>query len=76
MEQANKSHKAVYTIVDRQRDGKKYWLRIGSAFENRDGSMNLYLDAMPTNGTLQIRETFPTEGRTQKTDAPLVAAVS
>lgn len=63
MEPQSKSHKAVYTIVDRQRDGKKYWLRIGTAFENRDGSLNLYLDAVPTNGTLQVREAFATDAR-------------
>ena len=51
-----RGRKVVYTIIERQRDGRKYWLRIGSAFENRDGSVNIYLDAMPTNGQLQIRE--------------------
>lgn len=29
--------------------------RFGSAFRNRDGSLNAILDAMPTNGTLHIR---------------------
>ncbi|MBK8170433.1 MAG: hypothetical protein IPK60_08820 [Sandaracinaceae bacterium] len=56
MDSQNKSYKVVYTIVERQRDGKKYWLRIGAGFENRDGSINIYLDAMPTNGTLQLRD--------------------
>lgn len=46
----------VYTIVERERDGKKFWIRIGSAFRNRDGSMNAVLDAVPVNGTLHIRE--------------------
>jgi hypothetical protein len=65
MEEKNghKNYKVVYTIVDRQRDGKKFWLRIGAAFENRDGSMNVLLDAMPTNGQLQIREYRPFEER-------------
>lgn len=56
MDTQTKTYKVVYTIVERQRDGKKYWLRIGAAFENRDGSINIYLDAMPTNGQLQLRE--------------------
>ena len=56
MDSQQKTYKVVYTIVERQRDGKKYWLRIGAAFENRDGSINIYLDAMPTNGTLQLRD--------------------
>jgi hypothetical protein len=31
-------------------------MRIGRAFTNRDGSTNVYLDAYPSNGRLQIRE--------------------
>lgn len=61
MDPAQKTYKVVYTIVERQRDGKKYWLRIGAAFENRDGSINIYLDAMPTNGTLQLRDHLPSD---------------
>lgn len=49
----------VYTIVERERDGKKFWVRIGAAFRNRDGSLNAYLDAVPTNGTIHIREYRP-----------------
>ena len=30
--------------------------RVGSAFHNRDGSMNIYLDALPRDGKIQIRE--------------------
>jgi hypothetical protein len=40
-----------------KKDGKgTFWLRSGSAFENKDGSINVYLDVLPTNGKLQIRE--------------------
>ena len=45
----------VYTIVARERDGRKFWVRIGTAYRNRDGSLNAVLDAMPTNGTIHIR---------------------
>ena len=48
--------KAVYTIVERQGSNKKYWVRIGSAFVNRDQSLNVKLDAVPVNGTIHIRE--------------------
>lgn len=37
------------------RNGKTFWIRVGSAFINRDGSTNVYLDAYPTSGKLQIR---------------------
>jgi len=48
-------YQLVYTIVKR-RDGRKVWVRIGAAFRNRDGSLNVKLDAVPTNGELQIRD--------------------
>ena len=48
--------KAVYTIVERQGSEKKHWVRIGSAFVNRDQSLNVKLDAVPVNGTIHIRE--------------------
>lgn len=59
MEPSSRTFKAVYTIVERKRDKKRFWLRVGAAFENRDGSTNVLLDAMPTNGELQIREYRP-----------------
>jgi hypothetical protein len=43
----------VYTITER--NGKNYWVRIGAAFVNRDGSETLLLDALPVNGRMQIR---------------------
>lgn len=56
MESVTRTPLVVYTIVERERDGKKFWVRIGSAFRNRDGSLNAYLDAVPVNGTMHIRE--------------------
>ena len=39
-----------------ERDGKTYWSRVGVAFENNDGSVNVILDAFPVSGKLQIRD--------------------
>ena len=39
-----------------ERDGKTFWLRVGAAFQNKDSSWNLYIDAMPFNGRLQLRD--------------------
>ncbi len=47
---------AAYNIIDRGEGKTKIWSRIGSAFKNRDGSMNIYLDSFPVGGKLQIRE--------------------
>jgi hypothetical protein len=51
--------KDVYTIMDaKAKEGKEksVWTKIGSAFDNKDGSLNIYLNALPLNGKLQIRE--------------------
>lgn len=60
MSDAN-NRKAVYTIVERE--GKKaVWIRLGIAFENRDGSLNIILDALPVSGKLHVREFAEREG--------------
>ena len=38
------------------KNGKTYWIKLGSAFPNSDGSTNIYLDALPKNSRLQIRD--------------------
>ncbi len=57
MEAPPKTWKAVYTIVER--NDKKFWIRVGTAFVNKDQSINVRLDASPTNGQLHIRESEP-----------------
>lgn len=32
------------------------WVKAGSAWVNRDGSMNVYLDVLPLDGRLHVRE--------------------
>lgn len=40
-----------------RKDGGTWWMRVGTGFRNKDDSLNIYLDAMPTKLThLQIRE--------------------
>jgi hypothetical protein len=63
-----KPFQTVYTIVERERDGHKFWLKIGAAFQNRDGSLHVKLDAIPTNGQLHIRESKSAEDRQQDAD--------
>jgi hypothetical protein len=52
---------AVYGI--NQHKGKDYWTRIGVAFENRDGSLNVVLNYIPLDGKLQIREPNEKDGQ-------------
>jgi len=67
MEDQTKNLKSVYTIVDRS--GKAFWVRIGVGFTNRDGSLNLRLDAIPVNATLHVRDWEPYERRADASEA-------
>ncbi len=51
--QIGRALRQVFTVVER--NGKSYWVRIGAAFVNQDGSETVLLDAFPANGRLQIR---------------------
>jgi hypothetical protein len=55
----------VETIFD-SHDGKKVCLRIGVACINRDGSINVRLDAVPVNGTLYIPAEGEVSGKKEK----------
>jgi hypothetical protein len=47
----------VYTIVKSEKDGQKdFWQPVGRAYPNKDGSLTVRLNALPTNGQLHIRE--------------------
>lgn len=47
----------VYTIISSSKPGHdNYWQPIGRAFQNKDGSINVRLNALPVNGELHIRE--------------------
>ena len=52
----SKKYLSVFAIIDRK-DKPSVWLKVGAAFQNRDGSTTLVLDAFPTGtNKLQIRE--------------------
>ena len=61
--------KDVYAIYESKNGGEKQksrWVRVGVAFENKDGSLNLLLDAIPLTGRLQVRDREaekPSDGR-------------
>ena len=44
-----------FTVRDRGEDRKPFWVAIGSAWTNKDGSFNLRLDALPVNGQITVR---------------------
>ena len=46
--------KDVYTII--KTGEKAFWQKIGRAYVNKDGSLNVHLNALPLNGELNIRD--------------------
>ena len=48
--------KAVYTIIESDKLDKPLFRRIGTGFVNRDGSLNIILDALPVSGRLHVRD--------------------
>jgi len=57
--ETTRSVRQVFAIT--QRNGRSYWIRIGAAFTNQDGSDTVLLDALPVSGRMQIR-TAPGDG--------------
>jgi len=51
----NNNRKDVFVIRD-GKNGDSFWTKVGAAFVNRDGSLNVLLDALPTDGKLHIRD--------------------
>jgi hypothetical protein len=72
----NMNRKRVVAPI--QREGKTFWLKVGAAFQNKDLSWNLYLDAMPFTGRLQLRdwEEQTWEGRGGRGNGGAAAAVT
>ena len=50
--------KAVFVVAEKMTEGgaRTFWTRIGKAYDNKDGSTTLKLDALPLSGTLQVRD--------------------
>lgn len=49
-----KTYKEVFVM--NEKDDRTFFTKVGVAFPNKDGSTNLYLDALPLNGKLQMRD--------------------
>ncbi|UOF82100.1 hypothetical protein [Caudoviricetes sp.] len=45
----------VFSIHERCGDEKVEWLKIGVAFTNKDGSLNVVMDNIPLSGKIHIR---------------------
>jgi hypothetical protein len=68
------TRKEVWTTAPRGEGKKDWWLRIGTAFENRDGSWSIMLDALPINGKLIVRDEKQREAEDDPPRRPARAA--
>lgn len=70
----------VFKVISpiEKKDGGTYWMRVGTGYPNKDQSINLYLDALPLNHKLQLREMDEEDlqgrGRKQREDGPAAPA--
>lgn len=62
--------KTVY-VITQNKEGKNFWHKIGVAFENRDGSLNVKLHALPINGEMHIREEYQQQRKPSQTELPM-----
>lgn len=46
----------AYNIIEKPGLKSRIWNRVGTAWLNRDGSINVVLDALPLGGRFQLRE--------------------
>jgi hypothetical protein len=60
----NSHPQSVFAITER--GDKSFWTKVGVAYVNRDGSVNVQLDALPVSGRLQIRSDEERDGTTRR----------
>lgn len=44
-----------FSVINRGEDKDAFWHIIGSAWTNKDGSLNLTLDSLPLDGKITVR---------------------
>jgi hypothetical protein len=49
----------IFAVIEREGLDKGIWARIGSAFQNKDGSWNLKFDLLPTDPKMTIQMRGP-----------------
>ena len=69
---ANTTTQALFGVVQREGMEKGFWTRIGTAFQNHDGSWNLRFDYLPSDPTVTIQMRVPrgSEEAAQSAAAP------
>lgn len=70
MSQQKRMFKVLGIVPKHSNPKESMWLRLGTAFVNRDDSINIYLDAMPRSFELQLREFDADELRKRDATSP------
>lgn len=65
---AENNRKAVYHIKEAKEGRKAFWTKIGVAFVNKDGSVKVFMDVLPIDGKLHIRDERKREDYQDKGD--------
>ena len=60
----------AYAIIEREGLEKAIFSRIGTAFVNKDGSLNIHLDSLPIDGKVHVREDKPRADWNPKAGTP------
>ena len=66
----------IETGGDNGKPKRTFWMRVGTAFVNKDGSTNVYLDAVPKTMKLQLRDFDEPGTRSRVESDPVAAATS
>lgn len=68
---AKPGERLVVFSIKPSAEGGSVWVRAGSAWVNRDGSLNVYLDVLPLDGKLHLRRAIPeVAGATDTVELP------
>lgn len=55
-ESENRGGRRLHVFSIKTGPNGSVWVRAGTAWYNRDGSINIYLDVLPLDGKLHLRE--------------------
>lgn len=67
MSQQKRMFKVLGIVPKHNNPKESHWIRLGTAYLNRDDSINIYLDALPRSFELQMREFEEDELRSKRT---------
>jgi hypothetical protein len=66
----------AYNIIDKPGLRNRIWSRVGMAWLNRDGSINVVLDSLPLGGRIQLREDDRDRKPESRAPGPLAMAAA